>query len=253
MSVLPATRRGLPLAALLVALSATAAPADTVVVFAAASLRDALDEVVAGWEAETGHDAVVSYAGSGLLARQIIAGAPADLYLSASEQWMDAVEAEGLLAEGTRRDLLGNALVLISHDPAEPGPVPDIAAALGDGRLAMGMVDSVPAGQYGKAALQSLGQWEAVEPLVAQADNVRAALALVATGEAPLGIVYATDAAAEPAVHVLATFPEGSHAPIRYPLALTAEAADAADRALYDALAGDTARAIFARHGFSLP
>lgn len=240
-------------AALLAALLPMPAGADTVTVFAAASLRDALDEIVAGWEAETGYDAVVSYAGSSLLARQIIEGAPADLYLSASEQWMDAVDAAGLLIEGARLDLLGNRLVLVSHDAVTEGSVPDIAAALGDGRLAMAMVESVPAGQYGKAALQALGQWDALAPLVAQADNVRAALALVSTGEAPLGIVYATDAAAEPAVSVLATFPEDSHPPIRYPLAMTREATDAADRALYDALTNDAARAIFARHGFSQP
>ncbi|WP_323035479.1 molybdate ABC transporter substrate-binding protein [Pararhodobacter sp.] len=231
----------------------TQAPAAEVLVFAAASLRTALDDIAEQWQAETGHSVLVSYAGSSAQARQIIAGAPADIFLSASTDWMDAVQAEGLIADGMRRDLLGNALVLIAHAAAAPvtlTPALDLAAMLGDGHLAMALVDAVPAGQYGKAALQSLGLWEAVAPLVVQTDNVRAALALVALGEAPLGIVYATDARAEPAVTVLGTFPDESHPAITYPLALLTEARDPADRAFYDALQGEAARAVFERHGF---
>jgi len=229
-----------------------AAAAD-VVVFAAASLRTAIDEIARDWQAQTGHRVIVSYAGSSALARQIIAGAPADLYLSASTQWMDAVDAAGLVVDGSRLDLLGNALVLIGHGeapPVEMSPALDLAGILGEGWLAMGLVDSVPAGQYGKAALQSLDLWDTVAPRVAQTDNARAALALVAAGEAPMGVVYATDAAAEPAVSIVAAFPEDSHPPIIYPLALLTEAADDADREFFDALQAPPARAEFAAQGF---
>lgn len=238
------------------ALAMPVAAADQVVVFAAASMKTALDEVATRWQAQTGHRVVLSYGGSGALARQIIAGAPADLFLSAAPDWMDAVEAEGMLVPGTRRDLLGNRLVLVAHG-ADAAPVDiagraDLTARLGDGKLAMALVDAVPAGQYGRAALQALGQWQAVAPQVAQADNVRAALALVATGEAPLGIVYATDASASSAVTVVATFPAESHPPITYPAALLTGAADAADRQFLDHLAGAEAGAILAAHGFVL-
>lgn len=241
----------------LAVLAGGAARADQVVVFAAASMKTALDEVAAHWQAETGHEVLISYAGSAQLAKQIIAGAPADLFISASLAWMDAVQAEGAVVPGTRRDLLGNQLVLIGHGATGPALVLDgrfdLAARLGEGRLAMALVDAVPAGQYGKAALTALGLWPSVAPKVAQADNVRAALALVATGEAPLGIVYVTDAVAEARVHVAATFPADSHPAIVYPAALLTSAADAADRAFLDALQGPAARAIFARHGFAPP
>ena len=209
--------------------------AEEVVVFAAASLKTALDRVAADWEAETGHTVTISYAGTGQLAQQILQGAPADIFLSAAETWMDEVEKAGLVLDGLRRDLLGNRLVLVAHGkgaaPVVIGPGFDLAARLGDGKLAMALVEAVPAGQYGKAALTSLGLWEAIAPSVAQSDNVRAALALVAAGEAPYGIVYATDAAAEDNVSIAGTFPAGSHPPIRYPAALLTGAADAADRA----------------------
>ena len=170
--------------ALLVA--APAALAGDVTVFAAASLKTALDDFSPKWEAASGNTAAISYAGSSQLAQQIVAGAPAGVFISASTDWMDAVEKEGLVAE--RRDLLGNSLVLIAHDP-EAVPVElsagtDLAGLLDGEHLAMALVDSVPAGQYGKAALTSLGLWDGIAPQVAQADNVRAALALVATGEA---------------------------------------------------------------------
>ena len=229
---------------------------EPVVVFAAASLGGALDEVAAGWEAETGQPVTLSYAGTSALARQIEQGAPADLLVTANEAWMDALEAEGLIRGHTRRDLLANRLVLIAHGdagPVEVGPGLDLAGMLGDGRLAMALVDAVPAGLYGREALRSLGLWDAVAPRVAQADNARAALALVALGEAPLGVVYATDALAEPQVSVLGAFPEGSHAPIVYPMAVTAASSHPRARALLDHLASPEARAVFERHGFTVP
>ena len=237
---------------------ALAAPlhAEEVVVFAAASLKNGLDDFAARWGAETGNTVTISYAGSGQLARQIIAGAPADLYLSANVGWMDEVEKAGLIRDGARADLLGNTLVLIAHGKGAAavniGPDLDLVGLLGGGKLAMALVDAVPAGQYGKAALGALRLWKGVAPSVAQADNVRAALALVSTGEAPFGIVYATDAAASDNVTVTATFPEGSHPPIIYPVALLSNAADPADRAFYDALFGAEARISFEKQGFSV-
>ncbi len=241
--------------AALIALAPVAACAGEVIVFAAASLKTALDEVAAAWEAETGNEVTISYAGSSQLAKQILAGAPADIFLSANVAWMDEVEKDGLVAAGQRADILGNTLVLIGHGAApkaEIGPGLDLAGLLGDGKLAMALVDSVPAGIYGKAALTALGLWEGVAPSVAQADNVRAALALVAAGEAPYGIVYATDAAADDAVSVVGAFPPESYPPIVYPAALLAGATDEADAAFFAALKGGAAAAIFEKHGFSI-
>lgn len=230
------------------------AAADEVVVFAAASLKTALDQVAADFEAATGHEVTVSYAGSNQLAKQIIEGAPADIFISAAVNWMDEVETAGLVVAGTRRDLLGNRLVLIAHGKDAPlveiGPNLDLAGMLGEGKLSMAMVEAVPAGQYGKEALQTLGLWASVEGAVAQSENVRAALALVSAGEAPFGIVYASDAVADDSVSVVGTFPAGSHGPITYPTALLTGAADAADRAFLDALAGDDAAARFSAQGF---
>ena len=240
-------------AATLIALSMTGpAAAEEVVVFAAASLKNALDAVAADFQAVTGHRVTVSYAGSNALAKQILEGAPADIFLSAAVNWMDAVEKEGLVL--ARRDLLGHSLVLIASGrdapPVAITPGFDLAGLLGDGKLAMAMVDAVPAGQYGKAALEALGLWKTVEGAVVQSENTRAALALVSTGEAPFGIVYATDAAADDNVTVVGTFPEDSHAPIIYPAALLRGAADAADRAFYDALSSNMAAARFREYGF---
>lgn len=227
-----------------------------VVVFAAASMKTALDALAAGFQAETGHRVTISYGGSNALARQILAGAPADIFISAAVNWMDEVEKAGLVAEGARTDLLGNTLVLVAHGkdaaPVAIGPGFDLAGLLGDGRLSMAMVDAVPAGQYGKAALASLGVWAEVEASVAQSENVRAALTLVAAGEAPYGIVYATDAAASDNVTVVGTFPAGSHPAIVFPAALLRGAADAADRAFFDALSSDAANATFAAQGFAI-
>ncbi|WP_010140401.1 molybdate ABC transporter substrate-binding protein [Oceanicola sp. S124] len=231
------------------------AHAEEVTLFAAASLKTALEQIEPVFEAATGADLRVSLAGSSALARQIQQGAPADVFISANPGWMDALEDEGLLAEGTRRDLLGNAIVLVAPQ-GQGGRVdllasPDLPALLGAGPLAMALVDAVPAGIYGKQALTSLGLWEAVAPHVAQADNVRAALALVALGEAPLGVVYATDAAAEPGVEIAATFPEDSHDPIRYPIAALAESDNPLTAGLLAFLQGAEARATFEAQGFT--
>lgn len=242
--------------ALALATPAAAVAAEEVVVFAAASLKTALDQIATDFQAATGNTVVISYAGSNTLAQQIIQGAPADIFVSANEKWMDEVAKANLIADGTRADLLGNTLVLIAHGkaaaPVEIGPGFDLAALLGDEKLAMAMVDSVPAGQYGKAALETLGIWAAVEPNVAQSDNVRAALALVSTGEAPYGIVYATDAVADDNVTVVGTFPADSHPAIIYPGAVLTTAADDADRAFYQALSSDASDAIFAAQGFAI-
>lgn len=249
-----AMRRG---AALAVAAAMPAfAWAEQITVFAAASLTDALAEIETRFEAATGHDLVVSLAGSSVLARQIQQGAPADIFISASGDWMDAVEADGLIEEGSRFDLLVNTIVLVAHGteaaPVDIGPSTDLAGLLGGGRLAMALVDSVPAGVYGKAALESLGLWDEVEAQVAQADNVRAALAFVAAGEAPYGIVYATDAAAEDDATIVGTFPPDSHPPIVYPAADLAGRDVPAEGDFLDYLRGAEARAAFERQGFTM-
>ncbi|WP_102106707.1 molybdate ABC transporter substrate-binding protein [Oceaniglobus roseus] len=248
------SRRLIRLACLLLALAPTLARAD-VTVFAAASLKTALDRIAADFTAAEGIDTTISFAGSSTLARQIEQGAPADVFLSANTAWMDELEEKGLIVAGTRTDLLGNSIVLAGHDPAPATPLslPRDWATLdfgSDGRLAMAMVDSVPAGIYGKQALTSLGLWEQVQDRVAQADNVRAALALVSLGEAPFGIVYATDAKADPNVHLWATFPTDSHDPIVYPAAATRDTAEA--RAFLAFLNGPAARAVFEAAGFTL-
>ena len=243
-----------------VALAVTAAPslaqADSVVVFAAASLTTAMAEIETGFEAATGHDLVVSLAGSSALARQIQQGAPADIFISASPDWMDRLDADGLLAAGSRFDLLGNALVLVASGteaaPVEIGPGLDLAGLIGGGRLAMALVDAVPAGIYGKAALDRLGLWDGIAGQVAQADNARAALAFVATGEAPFGIVYATDAAASDRVTVVGSFPADTRPPIVYPVAALANRDAVAAAAFLDYLRGAAARAAFARQGFTV-
>jgi molybdate transport system substrate-binding protein len=230
------------------------AAAEEISVFAAASMTNALAEIERNFEEATGHDLVVSLAGSSTLARQIQQGAPADIFISANPGWMDTLEADGLIEEGTRFDLLNNSIVLIAAGsdaaPVEIGPDMDLAGLLGDGRLAMALVDSVPAGIYGKASLESLGLWEGVEARVAQADNVRAALAYVATEEAPYGIVYATDAVAEDNVTLVGTFPADSHPPIVYPAADLANRDIPAETEFLDYLRGPEARAAFERQGF---
>lgn len=236
-------------------LTPAAARAGDVVVFAAASLKTALDQVANDWREMTGKDVSISYAGSSSLARQIEQGAPADIFISASVDWMDYLQSAGLIRGETRTELLGNRLVLIAHGSDAPridlDGGADLSGILADERLAMALVDSVPAGVYGKQALIGLGQWDAVAAKVAQTDNVRAALALVSSGEAPMGIVYASDAVADENVSVVAVFAEETHAPIVYPAAMTAssKAADAAAflRALREPAAAD----IFRARGFA--
>lgn len=244
--------RRIAMVALIALLVTRPAAAEEVVVFAAASLKNALDAVAADFQADTGHQVTVSYAGSNALARQILQEAPADVFVSAAVNWMDEVEKGGLVL--ARRDLLGNSLVLIASGKDAPAvsitPGFDLAGLLGDGKLSMAMVDAVPAGQYGKAALEALGVWKTVEGAVAQSENTRAALALVSAGEAPFGIVYATDAAADDNVTVVGTFPADSHGPIIYPAALLRGASDAADRAFFQALSSDKAAARFREYGF---
>lgn len=234
---------------------ARAAEPHAVVVFAASSLTDALEEVDRAFTQATHVPVKVSYAASSVLARQIEAGAPAELFVSADIPWMDYVEQRNLVVPGSRRDILGNSLVLIA--PADSpvqltaGPGFDLAGALAGGRLAMGDPASVPAGVYGKAALQKLGVWSQVEGRVAAAENVRAALALVSRGEAPLGIVYRTDALVDKGVRMVSEFPQDSHPPIRYPAALLKGASPEARR-LLDFLSQPQARQIFTQHGFAV-
>ncbi len=244
--------------ALLLALATPAQAAKPVTVFAAASLRNALEEAGRAFTAGTGTPVRFSFAASSALARQIESGAPADVFASADAEWMDHLAGRGRIAPGTRIDLLGNSLVVVAPADAPLRDLPltaeAIAAAAGTGRIATGEVTSVPVGRYAKTALESLGLWAGVQPRLAQAENVRAALAFVARGEAPLGIVYATDAAAEPRVRVVATFPAGSHPPVVYPFAVTADARQGeAARRLVAFLAGPEARAVFAAAGFTLP
>ncbi|MEQ8601847.1 MAG: molybdate ABC transporter substrate-binding protein [Marivibrio sp.] len=243
---------------------AARAEAPALYVFAAASLTDALSAVGQAYGEREGADLRLVFESSSTLARQIENGAPADLYFSANPRWMDYAEARGLVATATRRDLLANALALVA--PTGRAPAGDALAdpdallsALGArGRLVMGDPDHVPAGMYGRQALESLGLWETVAPRVARAANVRAALALVSRGEAPLGLVYRTDALIDPDVEIAANVPSDAHGPIRYPAAITADtAADpnrrpAAERFLAF-LAGEQAGAIFARFGFTRP
>src|SRR5262249_52138825 len=197
--------------------SPAAAQGKDVVVFAAASLKNALDEVAAQWQRETGKKAVISYAASNTLIKQIEQGAPADMFISADLDWMDYGQQKDLIKPDTRSNLLGNRLVLVAPKDVtvavniQPGF--DLAAALKRGRLAMGNVDAVPAGKYGKAALEKLGAWDGVKDRIAQSESVRAALVLVSRGEAPLGIVYQTDAASDPGVKIVGTFPENTHPP----------------------------------------
>ena len=229
---------------------------DSITVFAAASMRNALDEVDAAFTKKTSIKVVASYAASSALAKQIAQGAPADAYISANVKWMDFLAGKKLVAAGTRVDLLGNSLVLIApkdskldHVKIEKGF--DIAKLAGDGRIAVADTKAVPAGLYAKAALTSLGAWQAVEPKLAQAENVRATLAYVARGETPLGIVYSTDAKIEPKVKIIGTFPVGSHPAITYPVAALAASKTMQVKAYLDFLQTQAAKTIFEKYGFS--
>lgn len=229
------------------------------VVFAAASLKESLDAVADAWVRTGQPRPAISYAASSALARQIDQGAPADLVLTADADWMDWLESRRLLRPGSRAVLLSNRLVLVAPaaTPAPAlriGPGLSLAEALGpDGRLAIADVAAVPAGRYGRAALTALGAWPAVSTRLAQTENVRAALALVARGEAPLGLVYATDARAEPRVRVLGMLPADSHPPIVYPMAVVAGARSPRALAFADFLRSPAALGVFTAHGFLVP
>jgi molybdate transport system substrate-binding protein len=230
------------------------APPRELLVFAAASLSEVLQEVGNAYGARDGLNVKTSFASSSVLAKQIEAGAPADVFISADSQWMDYLEQRKLIRPGSRRDLLGNDLVLIA--PADSSvrlkiaPGFALAAALGGGRLACGDPDSVPAGIYARAALVKLNVWDSVATRLARAENVRVALSYVARGEAPLGIVYRTDAQAEPHVRVVDVFAADTHPPITYPLALTTHASAEAAR-FSEFLSSEEARRMFAAHGFA--
>lgn len=242
-------------------LAASLAPpvalAEAATVFAAASLTNALEAIADRYRTETGARVRLSFAASSTLARQIEAGAPAQIFASANERWMDRLAGRSLVDAATRVSPIGNRLVLIAPAGTARGQVEvtrdlDLGALLGPGgRLAVGDPAHVPAGLYAKQALQTLGLWAGVAPRLARADNTRAALALVARGEAPLGIVYATDAAISDRVEVIGIIPAGAHAPITYPFAIVRGADTAEVRALFAYITGAPGRALFRAHGFT--
>ncbi|WP_064696437.1 molybdate ABC transporter substrate-binding protein [Rhizobium aegyptiacum] len=238
------------------ALPAPAIAGEKLTVFAAASLKNALDAANAAWAGQSGKEAVTSYAASGALAKQIENAAPTDIFISADLDWMDYLAKKDLIKPDSRSNLLGNRIVLVAEkDKAKPVDIKqdfDLAALLGDGKLAMGEPKSVPAGKYAMAALEKLGLWTSVESKVAGAESVRAALALVSRGEAPYGIVYQTDAAADKGVAVVGTFPADSHPPIIYPIAILAESKNPDAAAYLDFLTSDTAAAFFTAQGFTI-
>lgn len=232
---------------------AAQAPHKALLVFAASSLTNVMDDLDQAFTASTGIPVKASYAASSALAKQVEAGAPADVFFSADTEWVDYLEQRNLLKPGTRRDVVANRLVLIApRDSAlriRIAPHFDLAGALGQGKLATGDPDSVPVGKYAQAALEKLGAWDAVSSHIVRAENVRSALAFVARGEAALGIVYATDAKAENRVKVLDVFPDSTHPPITYPIALTAGAS--ADAARFIAFVTSAAGSkIFRKYGF---
>jgi molybdate transport system substrate-binding protein len=228
---------------------------ETLTVFAAASLRNALDDVNAAFTRASNIKVTASYAATSALAKQLEAGAPADVFLSADLKWMDYVAGKNIIKTDTRFNLLGNKLVLIAGKDSRLGDVQinqgfDIARIAGDGRIAVADTKAVPAGRYAKAALEKLGIWKAAEPKLAQAENVRATLAYVARGETPIGIVYETDAKVEPKVKIIGYFPDGSYPPVTYPAAATANAKAGAAKYL-QFLRGGEAKAVFEKYGFS--
>lgn len=259
MKLCPLLRSFSALLLIAVSLASTAARAQDdagLTVFAAASLKEALDDAAAAYRKQTGVPVRVSYAASSALARQIEQGAPADVFFSADLEWMDYLQQRNRLDVATRRSLLGNRLVLIAPraskaqvDLKRPAT---LLAALGDGRLAVGQTRTVPAGKYAKASLESLSLWNGVRPRLAESESVRAALMLVARGETPLGIVYASDAKAEPRVRVVATFPEDSHPPIVYPVAALRGARAAQAARFVQWLASPAADALFTKRGFAV-
>ncbi len=225
-------------------------------VFAAASLKNALDAVAGDWKKKTGHEAVISYAATSALAKQVEQGAEADVFVSADLAWMDYLAERKLIDPKTRFNLLANQLVLIAPKDSEitttikPGF--PLAELLGDGRLAIAGVDAVPAGKYGKASLQSLGVWDQVKDKLAQSENVRAALRLVSRAEVPLGVVYVSDAKADPNVNVVGVFPEDSHPPIVYPAAKLARSESPTANGFLEYLRSPEAAPRFEENGFAV-
>jgi molybdate transport system substrate-binding protein len=253
--MLSAVRRAFAALSILMGLISVVRAQESVTVFAAASLQDVLKDEARDFTATTGIPVKFSFDASSTLARQIEQGAPADLFASADLDWMDYLAKRNLIDPKTRVNLLSNRLVVVAPTDSPIGELKldraSIEAALGAGRLATGAVESVPVGRYAKAALRKLGLWDALQSRIAPADNVRAALAYVARGEAPLGIVYATDAAADPKVKIVATFPRESYPPIIYPFAVTTQAkSDGAARFLAY-LQSTSAHAAFAARGFT--
>lgn len=228
--------------------------ADDVLVFAAASLKESLDDVARRYQAGSGDRVLVSYAASSTLAKQIEGGAPADIFISADLEWMDYLAARAAIKPATRVSLVSNSLVLIapanSMAALKLGPGVDLISALKGGRLAMADPDHVPAGKYGKAALEALGAWTSVQGSIAPAENVRAALAYVARGEAPLGIVYRTDAMAEKLVRIVDVFPQDTYPRIVYPVAQTSSSGKSGAERFLTYLKSAEAKAGFERFGF---
>jgi molybdate transport system substrate-binding protein len=234
---------------------AAATSAKTLTAFAAASMKNALDDVNNAYAAKSGNKITASYAASSALAKQLEQGAPADVFISADTAWMDYAIQKKSVNAATRIDLLGNSIVLIAPKDSKITHVDikqgfDLAKLAGDGRITTGDVKAVPVGKYAKAALEKLGAWQAVEPKMAMAENVRAALALVSRGEAVLGIVYSTDAKVDPGVKIVGTFPADSHPPIIYPVAATSTAKDGTSDYL-SFLKSSAAKATFEKYGFS--
>lgn len=250
------SRRWISAAFVALALAGPAQAAETVTVFAAASLKNALDDAAAAFKTKTGIEIKASYAASSALVKQIEQGAPADLFASADTNWMDYADKHGLIQPASRVHLLGNSLVVIAPKDSKVATLTLTAAdfdkAVGDGKWATGTVSSVPCGIYAKESMTKLGMWSTAEPKLAQTDNVRAALQFVSRGEAALGVVYQTDANADQGVKVVATFPEDTHAPIVYPFALTKEAKGEAPAKFLAFLASDEAKPIFEKQGFVL-
>ncbi|QIE99544.1 molybdate ABC transporter substrate-binding protein [Pantoea stewartii] len=248
--------RSATVAVIALSLAVPALAADKITVFAAASLTNALNEIAAHYKKTHGTEVVSSFASSSVLARQIEQGAPADLFISADQQWMDDAVAKKSMIDTTRYTLLGNDLVLIAPRSENARPVTindktDWKRLLKGERLAVGDPDHVPAGIYAKEALEKLGAWSSLSPVLARANNVRAALALVERNETPYGIVYGSDAVASQKVQVVGTFPEDSHKPVEYPVAIVKDRDNAAVKAFYNYLKGPEAAAVFTQYGFT--
>lgn len=243
-------------AAVTLSLAGNAVAAEKVTVFAAASLTNALNEIAAQYKQETNNQVVASYASSSTLARQIEQGAPANLFISADQQWMDYVIDKQLMVKNTRYTLLGNELVLIAPkaaklDNVEINQQTDWKKLLDGGRMAVGDPDHVPVGIYAKESLEKLGAWDTVNPMLARTNNVRSGMALVERDEAPLGIVYGSDAVASDKVKVVGIFPADTHKPVEYPMAIVKGQDNSATRQFYDYLKTPQAAVIFKQYGFS--